>query len=438
VSDEGTRTVPLAQDGVPVRAIRVEVVSGPDAGEWHGADTDVLGVGTAAANDLVLTDRTVSRFHLELRRQGDRILVVDQGSTNGTAVGGAVLLASRALVRPGTVVEIGQSRLRVDDGRVVMETRGPKALGGLRGGSEPMRRLMATIEKVAATDVPVMILGESGTGKELAARAIHDLGAAADAPFVTIDCGSLSPTLFASELFGHEKGAFTGADRRRAGAFERAVGGTVFLDEVGELLPELQASLLGVLERRRVRRLGGNDEIPVDARLVCATHRDLRAEVNAGTFRLDLYYRIAVVRLLTPPLRDRPDDVPLLVEHFLREAGHEGTVETLFPGDAIARLQRHPWPGNVRELRNVVLGTLALGRTPELDAVPETHLGDDPIERALHLPYREARAALTDRFERRYLTALLDRTAGNIRAAAREARMDRSYLMELLKRHGMR
>lgn len=433
-------TLPVRDTGIPVRRIRARVEQGPDAGRGHTASLDVLTLGTAEGNDLVLTDPTVSRFHAELRREGDRIGIVDRGSTNGTVVGPALVRNAVVQVRAGSVFQLGETTVRVDDGDVVMADYGPSQLGELRGRTPAMRRLMATIAQVAGTLVPVLVLGESGTGKELVARALHEGGPRAEGPFVAVDCGALTPTLFASELFGHERGAFTGADHRRIGAIERAAGGTLFLDEVGELAPEQQASLLGVLERGRFRRLGGSEDIEADVRLVSATHRDLYAAVNAGSFRLDLFYRLVVVRIDVPPLRERLDDITLLVEHFLAEAGHAGDVSHVFPEESLARLRRHDWPGNVRELRNVVLGTLALGTPPQLGAPDAgTAAPDaDPVSSVLHMGYRNARRAVLDDFERRYLGGLLERTDGNVRAAAREAGMDRSYLMELLRRHGFR
>jgi len=285
----------------------------------------------------------------------------------------------------------------------------------------------------------VLLHGESGTGKELIARAIHERGPRHKKPFVTVDCGSLSPGLVASELFGHERGAFTGAERRHEGAFERANGGTVFLDEIGELSPSLQATLLGVLERRRFRRVGGSSELEVDVRVVSATHRDLRALVNAGQFRLDLYFRLAVVKLDVPALRLRSDDLELLIAHFLREAGSEASVESLFPKDTLASMRAYAWPGNVRELRNLVEATLAMGEAPPLDALQSA---DTPSSGAV-LPgpeklYKDARAEVLQRFEHFYLSKLLELTKGNVSAAARHAKMDRSHLIELLQRHHLR
>jgi DNA-binding NtrC family response regulator len=278
----------------------------------------------------------------------------------------------------------------------------------------------------------VLVTGESGTGKELVARAIHDHSARANDPFVVLDCGAIVPSLFGSELFGHERGAFTGADKRRIGALERAAGGTVFLDEIGELPADVQSALLGALERRRFQRLGGEHEVELEARVLSATHRDLRAEVNRGTFRLDLFYRLAVVSLSVPALRERTEDIPLLVERFLEDAGALDRMHELFPPTTLDNVTRYGWPGNVRELRNFVLGALALGAPDHLAMTDAAR----PVEaETAGVPYREARQAVVEQFERRFVTALLERTGGNVRQAAREARMDRSYLMELIKRH---
>jgi DNA-binding NtrC family response regulator len=430
------RTAPLMQAGTPVRRLRVQIVSGPDDGESR-ATTDAVTVGTAASNDLVISDKTVSRFHLELRRDGAEIVVVDHGSTNGTRIGSVTLRSCQVRVLPGTIIEIGSTRVRVDDGDVVLDEPGPKEAFGILGRSTAMRRLLATVTRAAASDVAVLVLGESGSGKELIGRALHEGSGRAREPFVTVDCGSLSPTLFASELFGHERGAFTGAHRRHIGAFERAHRGTVFLDEVGELPADLQSALLGVLERKTFRRLGGSEDIRSDVRVVSATSRDLRAQVNSAQFRLDLFYRLAVVLLRVPPLRERVEDIPLLVDHFLRDAGRSEDAPSLFPAAQLDALKRHDWPGNVRELRNVVLGTLALGGPPQFEST-QTSSGEAASGEELPTTYREARQLVVERFEREYLQRLLAATNGNIREAARRAQMNRSYLMEILKRHGMR
>jgi DNA-binding NtrC family response regulator len=434
---EPVTTTPHGEVGIalPVRTLRVDVIEGPDTGASHVSAGDRLAVGTATGNDLVLTDDTVSRYHLELARAKTGVGVTDCGSTNGTFANGVGI--ALGTVPPGTVLHLGKTKLRVGDGeRRMLALHAGDALAGLRGRSPAMRLVMAKVERAAASDVSVLVVGESGTGKEVVARGLHDLGRRAAQPFVAVDCGALSPALVASELFGHERGAFTGADRQHVGAFERAHGGTLFLDEIGELPAALQASLLGALERRTIRRVGGTADIAIDVRVVGATNRDLRAEVNSGAFRLDLYYRLAVVTLALPPLRDRPEDIELLVAHFLREAGHTGAISDVFAPATMRALAGHRWPGNVRELRNLVEATLAMGEPPPLDAAPGETV--DPIARVLELGYRDARQRLLHDFEAQYLAALLERNDGNISRAARAAGMDRSHLAEMLSRHKLR
>jgi DNA-binding NtrC family response regulator len=295
---------------------------------------------------------------------------------------------------------------------------------------------------LAESAVSVLIEGETGTGKELVARAIHERGARRSAPFVVVDCGSMPATLIASELFGHERGAFTSADRRHEGAFERAGGGTLFLDEIGELPVEVQPALLGVLERRQFRRVGGASEIAVDVRVLAATHRDLRAAANQGTFRPDLYFRLAVTRIVIPPLRDRPEDVPELIRHFVEELSGPGAPQP-FDRATLASLARQHWAGNVRELRNLVESALAMGHVPlpgaarPLDSTGGAGLSSPESGRAL-ARYREARAKAILDFERAYLGELIAECGGNASEAARRAGMDRPYLLTLLKRHGLR
>jgi DNA-binding NtrC family response regulator len=421
--------------GIPVQTVEATVLEGPDAGKQASARSEKLTVGSAHGNDLQLSDETVSRYHVELRGSPEGVRVNDPGSTNGTWIG-AVRVQS-GVVPPGSTLRLGKTTLRLGQGEpLTLALYKDETLAGLRGQSPLMRRLMAQLQRAASRDAAVLLVGESGTGKELCARALHDLGPRRDKPFVTLDCGALSPTLIASELFGHEKGAFTGADRARAGAFSEADGGTLFLDEIGELPPSLQTTMLGVLERGRFKRVGGRAEIAVDVRVVSATHRDLRAEVNAGSFRLDLYYRLAVVCLSVPPLREHPEDVPLLVEHFLRECGHDGAVEDVVAPATLQSWLLHHWPGNVRELRNLVEATLAMGEPPPLVDSPSSSSGGDPFVALLPLGYKQARAQLLHEFEERYLTSLLARCDGNVSRAAREARMDRSHLIDLLQRHG--
>ena len=331
-------TIPTDRQALPIRTLRVQVIDGPDAGATFQARGDTVTIGTADGNDLRLADDSVSRYHAELSRGRSGVTVVDCGSTNGTFIRGVRVVTGEAPA--GSVIEVGRSKLKVDDGdEATVELHDADQLAGLWGRSPGMRRLMSDVRRAANSDVSVLVIGESGTGKELVARALHDLGPRADQPFVAVDCGALAPTLVASELFGHERGAFTGADQQHAGAFERAHGGTLFLDEIGELPLALQATLLGALERRRFRRLGGRAEIAIDVRVVGATNRDVRGDVNSGAFRLDLYYRLAVVTLRVPPLRERAEDIDLLVAHFLARgrARRSGRRADLGVGDARAR-----------------------------------------------------------------------------------------------------
>ena len=429
-------TTPHVWPGLPIRTLRVDVLDGPDAGRSHLATEDSITIGTAIDNDLVLADDSVSRYHVELSRGRVGVRIVDCGSTNGTLVHDIHVATAEAPA--GTVLSLGRTKLRVSDGdEVTLELRQDTSLGGVRGRSPVMRRLMSAVERAAKSDVSVLVVGESGTGKELIARALHDLGPRADKPFVAVDCGALSPSLVASELFGHERGAFTGAEQQHVGAFERANGGTLFLDEIGELPLALQANLLGALERRRLRRLGGRAEIAIDVRVVSATNRDVRGDVNSGAFRLDLYYRLAVVTLRLPPLRERSEDIELLVEHFLREAGHDGPIDVLISAPTMRSLATHHWPGNVRELRNMIEATLAMGEPPPLEPVQPAD-PSDPFSPLLAQSYRAARMSLLTQFEGRYLAALLARCGGNVSRAAREAQMNRSHLIELLHRHHLR
>ena len=309
--------------------------------------------------------------------------------------------------------------------------------GAMRGRSPGMRSLFLRARKAASADANILLLGESGTGKELLARALHEHGPRSTGPFVVVDCGALSTTLIASELFGHERGAFTGAFKTRRGAIERAAGGTLFIDELGELPTELQPMLLGLLERRTYRRLGGDEELTADVRVVSATHHDLRAEVNDGTFRLDLFYRLAVVSLELPPLRERPEDIPLLVEHFLAARQVDNLDEVFSPED-LKSLTRHRFSGNVRELRNIVEATLAMGEAPNLQRASESaELGSD-MPSWKQMSYSEARQHVVENFDRHYLGQLLQDAEGNVSEAARRAQLNRSHLNTLLKRLKLR
>jgi len=421
-----------------VHKLRVTVNAGVDAGATCAPDDGSrLAIGTSEDNPLVLTDTAVSRYHLELLRTPAGVEVIDLGSRNGTWVGG--VRVSRAIVPAGTQLRLGDTTLTVEDAGSTVAPPPPSDVPrstDLVGESDAIREVARLVHRLARVDSSVLIQGETGTGKEVVARAIHEASPRRDHELVVVDCGSMPASLIASILFGHEKGAFTGADQRRAGAFERAAGGTVLLDEIGELPLDVQPALLGVLERRAFTRVGGGQPIAVDVRVLAATHRDLRAEVNAGRFRADLYYRLAVAKILIPPLRERPEDIEPLVAHFVQRL--TGVAELGPFATAVDQLRAHPWSGNVRELRNVVEAALVMG---ELDlgtgaAQPAQPLAT--VSGAAITPYRDARAAALARFEAEYLRTLIERAEGNASEAARIARMDRPYLLTLLRKHGLR
>jgi DNA-binding NtrC family response regulator len=412
-----------------VRRFEVVGLDGPAAGVAWTSSGATCAIGSHPSNDVVLVDAAVSRFHCELRIDRDRVRLHDMGSTNGTTLDGVPVLV--AIVRDGSAIQLGRSTLRFqlapEVNRVPVSER--TELGQLVGSSWSMRTVFALLERAARTHSTILIEGESGTGKEGAARAVHAASPRAERPFVVIDCGAIPADLLESELFGHERGAFTGATERRIGAFEAADGGTVFLDEIGELPAELQPKLLRVLEQREIRRLGGNATIKVDVRIVAATNRDLRAEVNAGRFRPDVYFRLAVVKAVLPPLRSRLEDLPLLVDRIVAtlDLPPAAAARLREPG-FIAGLARHAWPGNVRELRNHLERCAVLG---DLDTSGD---GRDAVE---FRTYQEARDQVLAEFERRYAEQLLAYHRGNVSAAARASGIDRTYLHRLMRRHGL-
>jgi transcriptional regulator with PAS, ATPase and Fis domain len=349
-----------------------------------------------------------------------------------------------AAVDPSQTIAIGATTLRLAAGagtaRLAL-SRG-LAFGEALGASLVMRALFANLERAARTDETILLLGESGTGKELLARGIHDASPRARAPFVVFDCSAVAPTLLEGELFGYVRGAFTGAVQPHAGVFEQAHGGTLFIDELGELPTELQPKLLRALEARQVRRIGATDWRSVDVRIVAATHRDLRARVAARQFREDLYYRLAVVETTIPPLRDRRDDVPLLVEHFLARMSPPRAWSDL-PPNASELLRGHNWPGNVRELRNVVARLLLFPASAALPSGPVTPHPvptdgvSTPLRSVAHLPLREARDVVVEQFERAYLAARLGEHGGNVSRAAEAIGISRQMLHRLLERYGI-
>jgi DNA-binding NtrC family response regulator len=412
------------------------IIQGPDRGESVVLRDRPIVFGSSPACDLPLTDKTVSRRHMQAQREGEGVVLRDLGSTNGCHIGESRF--KEITIGFGVEVRVGRTVLKFlpEEESVDPVASDSDRCGALVGRDLKMRRLFRMLEEVARTESTVLIEGETGTGKELVAEEIHEHSPRKGGPFVVFDCGAVPRELIESALFGHMRGAFTGAIADRKGAFAEAHGGTIFLDEIGELPPELQPTLLRALDKKSVRRVGGSGYERVDVRIVAATNRDLRAAVGARTFREDLYYRLAVIRVTLPPLRERGGDLPLLVDHFLRSLGG-GRALSISPTD-LGRLQRHSWPGNVRELRNVIERAVVLsaGSTINIDdafadlATPGPKIRTD-------LPFKEAKGQLVERFEREYLLDLMRRHKMNLSAAAREAQIDRKHLRELLRKYDL-
>ncbi|MCP3161896.1 sigma 54-interacting transcriptional regulator [Myxococcus qinghaiensis] len=443
--DALVRTDALPALRSPRFRVKLAVLSGPDAGKVYPLAPGRYRVGSEASADIVLPDRAVSRQHLLLEVREDGVRAVDPGSRNGSFCEG--MRFSELEVRPGATLTLGTTELKL-----VPEGEKSKALplssrssfGGLVGNSRRMREVFTLLERLAQGESDVLIQGDTGTGKELCAEAIHTHGLRSKGPFIIADLAGIPPQLLESELFGHVKGAFTGAQADRAGAFERAHGGTLFLDEVGELPLEVQPRLLRVLERRQVKRVGANDYRTFNVRVVAATHQDLEGAVKQGRFRGDLFHRLAVLRVVLPPLRERPEDIPLLIDTVLARLGKPPSA---LSDVTRALLTQYPWPGNVRELRNVVDRVVSLGE----EALPDMDLPDVPApvpprpqedtestqSLTLDLPFKEAKEQLIEGFERDYLRNLVERCEGNVSRAAREAGIDRVYLRKLLRKHGL-
>ncbi|MEZ4321185.1 MAG: sigma 54-interacting transcriptional regulator [Myxococcota bacterium] len=446
----------LSHRQINLRRIRVEVLDGPDQGKWAEFDHDVLRIGAQEGNHFRITDSTVSRRHAEITRTRDGLVLRDLGSTNGTFVGAVrireVYLGETRRFRVGKTEMEFTLKDELVDILPAKETR----FEGLVGQSVSLREVFSVLERVARTELTVLVTGETGTGKELVSRALHQRSNRKNGPFIVFDCGAIPANLVESELFGHERGAFTGAVSSRAGVFEQAHGGTIFLDELGELPLELQPNLLRVLEQREVRRVGDTRTRAVDVRVVAATNRDLREMVKEGRFREDLYYRLNVVEVKLPPLRQRIEDLPLLVEHIIKSAPFEHSVRGC-TDDVLRLFADYHWPGNIRELKNSVLRCIPFcdGDLIDLHSLPDSLRGGrteqvlpdaEPTEdeaSGLPLPdselsMREAKDQLIAAFERRYLEDLLERCDGNVSKAARSAGVDRKTITRLLKRHDIR
>jgi transcriptional regulator with PAS, ATPase and Fis domain len=432
------RTTEAVTSGAPMRALvrecRLTIVGGELDGTTHPFAAERMVIGADARADFVFADPALSKFHCEIRISEGACVVRDLGSRNGTLVDRVPVI--EAPLRDGAMLTLGRTQLRFEIGNQHREIPVSQRdrFGRLRGGSIAMRAVYALLEAGAASSSTVLLQGESGTGKDLAAESLHLESARRERPFIVVDCGAIPANLLEVELFGHEAGAFTGAHSQRIGAFEAAAGGTVLLDEIGELALELQPKLLRVIDRREVQRIGGTQRIPVDVRVIAATNRNLKQEVNARRFRSDLYFRLAVLVVTMPPLRERTADIPAIVEAILDELGDRESVmaKALRGSQMLTELLRHAWPGNVRELRNYLEACIV---RQERALEPATS-GEPIID--LTQPLRVVRERWLRHLERRYLEQLLQLHGNNVSAAARAAGVDRVHMHRLLGRAGLR
>jgi transcriptional regulator with GAF, ATPase, and Fis domain len=416
---ESVATFIAREHAIFVRRFEITVVDGLDRGARVVSEDDEITIGTAHGTGLRLTDPAVSRHHCVVRACERGLELRDLSSTNGTFIGEHEVV--RGFIRSGSRIRIGGTTLAIAvlDDNIEHPLAEDDHFGALLGASPAMRRLYPLLAKCAASDATVLIQGETGTGKELVAEAIHGASARRAKPFVVVDCSALPRQLAESELFGHVRGAFTGADMDRSGAFEDANGGTIFLDEIGELPLDLQPLLLRVLENHTIRRVGTNQQRQVDVRVVAASNRDLRVEVNAKRFRADLLYRLNVVRAVVPPLRDREGDIAVLARHFW----HRFQPDQPIPPALLDELVMQSWPGNVRELRNAVERSAIVGTT---------HVPD-----IAGLSHAQAKESALRQWERAWVERLLAANGQNVTHAARAAQMGRSHLRRLIQQYGI-
>ncbi|MFO0570668.1 MAG: sigma 54-interacting transcriptional regulator [Polyangiaceae bacterium] len=444
-----TRPGYAAFQALPVRTYSLRVEAGPDAGQAisiAGAEPQRTLVGKSHVCALRLTDPEVSRRHAAFRVVDAGVEVVDLDSTNGTYVDG--IRIGKAFVRGEESIRVGRTTLRLAPTgvRAGQAKEDRSAFGAVMGASDAMRRLYRLCDQLAAASISVIIEGETGTGKEELARALHAMGPRRDGPFVVLDCTALAPSLVESELFGHERGAFTGSTRTHIGVFERAHGGTLFIDEIGDLPLELQPKLLRAVERGELVRVGGRETIRVDARLLVATRRNLDQWVAEGRFRDDLYHRLAVARIELPPLRERRGDVRMLASHFW--AGLGGDPRAV-PKAALESWENEPWPGNVRELRNAVLRRYALGEPAGPESGEAESLSPSPGTAAtrdadpyaavlgLELPLADARQRVVEAFEARYIEQMLEQHHDDVDRAAAAAGIARRHFYRLRSKYAV-
>jgi DNA-binding NtrC family response regulator len=432
-----------ARGRTAVRSCLCRVISGDRVSAEVPLGARPLSLGAGSDCDLVLDDPQVSRRHADLHLVPEGVRVRDLGSTNGTTWQGTRI--TDAVVPFGGQIRVGAAVIRFLTSDVPAVTPSERRrFAGMVGTSVAMRELFAVLELAAPTEATVLLEGESGTGKEMAARALHDHSARARVPLVVVDCSAISESLIDSHLFGHLRGAFTGAEAHRRGAFVEASGGTVFLDEIGELSLASQAKLLRVLEARTVQPVGSDRPVPIDARVVAATHRELAGMVEAKQFRFDLFYRLAVVHVTVPPLRERPEDLPELIRVFYEGRGVDpGPIG----GDNLVKLERHAWPGNVRELRNVLERAWTMAgpngaRFRDLRLWIAGGAEPPPVAQPVEvidtsLPFKDAKERWVDLFERRYLEGVFATHGENISRASAHAGINRRHFRNLLRKHGI-
>ncbi len=419
-------------------------IAGPDRGDSASIrEGQEIYFGSSPDCQMRLTDKTVSRRHLKAVLQNNKAILIDQGSTNGTFLHGSRF--KEISIGHGAEFKLGRTVIKYlpEEEIVEPEPSPDQNFGQLIGGDTKVRQLFKLMSDIAPTHATCLIEGETGTGKELIAEELHNHSDRRNGPFVVFDCGSVPRELIESALFGHMKGSFTGAVSDRKGAFAEAHGGTIFLDEIGEMAIDLQPSLLRVLDKRAIRRVGSNTYENIDVRVVAATNRDLRAEVQEKNFREDLYYRLAVIRLSVPPLRERGNDIPVLVNHFMSRfapGAAQGQSKLRVTPEDMQTLQRHGWPGNVRELRNAVERACLLANGDYInldDALVNAGDAGPAMGVRTDLPFKEAKGQLVEMFEREYIEDLMTRHSMNLSAAAREAQIDRKHLRELIRKYDL-